>query len=134
MKLATKPNSFPSQSLKSSVKMRLRSSLSMPENMFFIYLNLKLLSVVSVPSLPASSRSPSSLISRSRDGDVVEVQLGRRRPGVGDGAGVGGDAGAEGSRLPGMTFGFDGIGIGTLVDEDDNERAEGRETEVGGCL
>lgn len=102
--------------------------------MFFICLNLKLLSAIRVPSLPASSRSPSSLISRSRDGDVEEVQLGSRRPGVGDGAGVGGDAGAEGSRLPGITFGFDGIGIGTLVDEDDNERAEGRETEVGGCL
>lgn len=113
--------------------MRLRSSLSMSENMFFMCLNLKPLSAV-IPSLLASSRSPSSLISRSRDGDVVEAQLGRRRPGVGDGAGVGGDAGAEGSRLPGITFGFDGIGIGTLVDEDDNERAKGRETEVGGCL
>jgi hypothetical protein len=26
------------------------------------------------------------------------------------------------------------MGMGRLVEEDDNERAEGRETEVGGCL
>jgi hypothetical protein len=132
--LATKPNNFPSQSPNSSVKMRLRSSLSMPENIFFICLNLMPLFAVRVPSLPTSSRCPSSLISKSRDGPVAEAQLGRRRPGVGDGAGVGGDAGADGSRLPGITFGFDGMGMGRLVEEDDNERAEGRETEVGGCL
>jgi hypothetical protein len=81
-----------------------------------------------------SSKSSSSPICKSRDGVVAEVQLGRRRPGVGDGAGVGGDAGADGSRLPGMTFGFDGIDMGGLVDEDDIERAKGRETVVWGCL
>lgn len=40
---------------------------------------------------------------------------------VGLGAGVGGLAGAEGRVLPGMTFGFEGIGIGmvgTLVVEE----------------
>ena len=34
--------------------------------------------------------------------------------GVGLGAGVGGLAGAEGSVLPGITFGFVGIGIGIV--------------------
>lgn len=106
----------------------------MSENKFFICLNLKPLSAVRVLSLPVSSKSSSSPICKSRDGVVAEVQLGRRRPGVGDGAGVGGDAGADGSRLPGMTFGFDGIDMGGLVDEDDIERAKGRETVVWGCL
>jgi hypothetical protein len=106
----------------------------MSENKFFICLNLKPLFAVRVPWLPMSSKSPSSSICKSRDGVVAEAQLGRRRPGVGDGAGVGGEAGADGSRLPGMTFGFDGMGMGTLVDEDDIERAKGRDTEVWGCL
>ena len=42
--------------------------------------------------------------------------------GVGLGAGVGGLAGAEGNVLPGMTLGFEGMGIGmvgTLVMEDE---------------
>jgi hypothetical protein len=34
--------------------------------------------------------------------------------GVGLGAGVGGEAGAEGSVLPGMTLGLVGIGIGMV--------------------
>ena len=40
------------------------------------------------------------------------LQSGALPIGVGLGAGVGGLAGAEGSVLPGMTFGFVGIGIG----------------------
>lgn len=44
--------------------------------------------------------------------------------GDGDGAGVGGDAGAEGSVLPGITFGFEGIGIGM---DDDGVTGIGRE-------
>lgn len=110
----------------------MRSSLSMSENIVFMCLNLNPLSTVKVFSLPASSESPSSAMFRSREGAAVEAQLGRRRPGVGDGAGVGGEAGADGRRLPGMTFGFDGIGMGTLVVEDDMERAEGRDAEVWG--
>lgn len=50
------------------------------------------------------------------------LQSGARADGVGLGAGVGGLAGAEGSVLPGMTFGLVGIGIGmvgTLVVDDD---------------
>ena len=39
-------------------------------------------------------------------------QSGPLRFGEGEGAGVGGEAGAEGRVLPGMTFGFEGIGIG----------------------
>jgi hypothetical protein len=31
-----------------------------------------------------------------------------------------------------MTFGFEGMGMGTLVEDDDRERAEGREMEVWG--
>jgi len=42
--------------------------------------------------------------------------------GVGLGAGVGGLAGAEGRVFPGMTLGFEGMGIGIvgtlLIDED----------------
>lgn len=44
---------------------------------------------------------------------LAVLQFGARCPGVGEGAGVGGDAGADGSRLPGMTFGLAGMGIGT---------------------
>ena len=42
------------------------------------------------------------------------LQSGARPMGVGLGAGVGGLAGAEGSVLPGMTFGLVGIGIGMV--------------------
>ena len=50
------------------------------------------------------------------------LQSGARPMGVGLGAGVGGLAGADGNVLPGMTLGFEGIGIGivgTLVIEED---------------
>ena len=43
---------------------------------------------------------------------LAVLQFGARWPGVGDGAGVGGDAGADGSRLPGITLGLAGMGIG----------------------
>ena len=42
------------------------------------------------------------------------LQFGALSVGGGLGAGVGGLAGAEGSVLPGMTLGFEGIGIGMV--------------------
>lgn len=60
---------------------------------------------------------------------AASVQLGTRRPGVGEGAGVGGDAGADGSRFPGMTLGLDGIGIGMLEVDEVMDRARGRDKE-----
>jgi len=42
------------------------------------------------------------------------LQSGARCIGVGLGAGVGGLAGADGSVLPGITFGWEGIGIGIV--------------------
>lgn len=43
---------------------------------------------------------------------LAVLQFGALWPGVGEGAGVGGDAGAEGNRLPGMTLGLAGMGMG----------------------
>ena len=43
---------------------------------------------------------------------LAVLQSGALCIGVGLGAGVGGLAGAEGSVLPGMTFGFDGMAMG----------------------
>lgn len=67
----------------------------------------------SVLLLPTSSESESSQIPRSSCTAAV-LQSGACRLGDGEGAGVGGEAGAEGRLLPGITLGFVGILIGML--------------------
>lgn len=61
--------------------------------------------------LSATSDSSSSVKPMSSCAAAVR-QSGALLLGDGEGAGVGGEAGAEGRVLPGITFGFDGMGIG----------------------
>lgn len=71
-----------------------------------------LLECLYVPLLPGSLKSRSLSTTPTSSCGVAVLQSGARWPGVGEGAGVGGEAGAEGSKLPGITLGFTGMDIG----------------------